>query len=137
MGQIFGTHDMDRMRGTLRSVPVWGAGLWVSFLALLGVAPFALFMSEFTIVRGALAGRAFWAAGLFLAAVAVVFVGAARHAIEMAFGQPAETGTVAPAGARAKLIVWSTIAFLLVLGLWLPSPLARLIADAARVLEGS
>ncbi|MEK7476513.1 MAG: proton-conducting transporter membrane subunit [Candidatus Coatesbacteria bacterium] len=136
MGQLYGSHDMDRMKGTLRAAPVWGTGLWVSFLALLGVAPFALFMSEFTIFRGALQARAFWPAGIFLGAVAVVFVGASRHAIAMAFGSSPDRELDERAGVRARVLVWGAIAGLLGLGLWLPGPLARMLAEAARVLEG-
>ncbi|MBE3135751.1 MAG: hydrogenase 4 subunit F, partial [Acidobacteria bacterium] len=53
LGQRFGTHDMTRMGGALRSSPLWGGGLFVGLLALIGVAPFAIFMSEFQIIRAA------------------------------------------------------------------------------------
>jgi hydrogenase-4 component F len=137
MGQIFGTHDMDRMRGTLRTVPVWGTGLWVFFLALLGVAPFALFMSELAIFRGALARQAIWPAVLFLGGIAVVFMSVMRRAMAMAYGTASVPEAILPVGVRARFLVWGSIALLLVLGLWLPSPVARMITEAARVLEGS
>jgi len=51
LGQIYGTHDMRRMTRVLRVSPVWGSGLIGSLLALIGVAPFALFLSEFLIMK--------------------------------------------------------------------------------------
>ena len=66
LGQKYGTHDMRRMTGVLRDSPLWGSGLIGSLLALIGVAPFALFLSEFLILKAALNGKAYVTAVLFL-----------------------------------------------------------------------
>ena len=58
LGQMYGTHDLRGMAGALRQAPLWGAGLFGSLLALIGVAPFALFMSELQVLRAALDSRA-------------------------------------------------------------------------------
>ena len=57
MGQLFGTYEMRDMKGALGRSPVWGAGLFLSILALIGVAPFSLFMSEFLILKAAIDKR--------------------------------------------------------------------------------
>ena len=44
LGQVYGSHDMRRMTSVLRVSPVWGGGLVCSLLALMGVAPFGLFV---------------------------------------------------------------------------------------------
>ena len=85
LGQKYGTHDMRRMTGVLRDSPVWGSGLIGSLLALIGVAPFALFLSEFLILKAALDGKAYVTAVLFLTGLAIVFIGAVGHAISMAW----------------------------------------------------
>ncbi len=100
LGQMYGTHDMDRIGGALRSAPVWGKGLLLSLLCLIGVAPFAIFMSELQIVSAAAAGGAWWTLGLFLFGVGVVFVGALKHAVSMSWGAPAEG--VRPKSARTR-----------------------------------
>ena len=134
LGQIYGSHDMRRMTGVLRTSPVWGAGLIGSLLALIGVAPFALFLSEFLILKAALNTGAYWAAALFLLGVGAVFVGALRHVISMAWEDPApgiRTEAIRP-GAIA--LVWAPLAVLLILGLWIPGPLMQILTQATAVL---
>ena len=86
LGQTYGTHDMRRMTGVVRDSPVWGSGLIGSLLALIGVAPFALFLSEFLILKAALNAGAYVTAALFLTGLGIVFIGALGHAISMAWG---------------------------------------------------
>jgi hydrogenase-4 component F len=136
LGQTYGTHDMRRLTGILRLSPVWGGGLFGSLLALIGVAPFALFLSEFLILKAAVESGAYWAAGLFLLGVGVVFVGALKHAISMAW-DPAPAGTP-PAGAHPleALLIFAPLGLLLLLGLWVPGPLAAVLTQTAQILGG-
>jgi hydrogenase-4 component F len=138
LGQVYGTHDMTRITGTLRAVPLWGMGLFLSLLCLIGVAPFAVFMSEFQIVKAAVDGRSIAALIAFLLGAGVVFAGALRHALSMAWGGP--PGGPAPARVYAPIdavLVYGTLAALLLLGLWMPWPLREAITQAARVLGAS
>ncbi len=59
-----------------------------SLLALIGVAPFSIFMSEYQLLRAAVgtAHGSSWCC--FLPPRGVVFVSALRHLIDMAFGMP-------------------------------------------------
>ena len=75
LGQMYDTHDMHRMQGTLRTSPIWGTGLLLSLLALIGVAPFAVFMSELQIIKAAADRGAITVLVLFLAGTGIVFVG--------------------------------------------------------------
>jgi len=134
LGQRYGTHDMRRMTGVVRDSPVWGTGLVGSLLALIGVAPFALFLSEFLILKAALNTKAYVTATLFLTGLGIVFVGALGHAISMAW-KPAEAAPRHVRAPRAEaLLAWTPLALLLLLGLWIPPPLGLLIARAAAVL---
>ena len=70
---MIGSHDMEKMNGMLRVSPVWGIGIFVGLLALIGIAPFALFMSEFYILKAAIDSAlfvvvvySFWESGLSL-----------------------------------------------------------------------
>ncbi|MGD0897860.1 MAG: proton-conducting transporter membrane subunit [Thermoguttaceae bacterium] len=134
LGQTYGTHDMRRMTGVVRDSPVWGSGLIGSLLALIGVAPFALFLSEFLILKAALNAGAYVTAALFLVGLGIVFIGALGHAISMAWGRP-ETAPQPSRVYRAEaLLAWTPLAMLLALGLWIPPPLGALITQAAAVL---
>lgn len=137
LGQIYGSHDMQRMGGMLRVSPVWGAGLLLGVLVLIGVAPFAIFLSEFMILKAALDSRLFWIAGIFLTGVSIVFVGILRHVIPMAWGD----GEVKAGTGRDGFLSWALILIpvtvLLVLGLWIPAPLYNALSQAAGILGGA
>jgi hydrogenase-4 component F len=135
LGQTYGTHDLTKMSGSLRSAPVWGAGLFGSFLALIGVAPFAIFMSEFQVLKAAMDSRAILALILFLAGGGVVFVGMLRYAIAAAWGEPSPVVEPERASVIEKLLVFAPLAILLILGLWMPKPLINILRQAAAVLE--
>ncbi len=89
LGQARGTYDMRELTNIIRTNPPWGAGMVGGLLALIGAAPFALFLSELLILKASLDAHAYWVAILFLAGLGTVFVGVARHLIAMAWGSAA------------------------------------------------
>jgi hydrogenase-4 component F len=135
LGQIYDTHDMRRMPGTLRASPLWGSGLLLSLLALIGVVPFAVFMSELQIVKAAMDAHAIALLVTFLAAAGIVFIGAFGHATSIAWGTPPEEARPQPAGPVDALLVVFPLALLLLLGLWMPQPLRDVFEQAARVVR--
>ena len=135
LGQMFGTHDMRKLAGTMRAAPVWGMGLFGSLLALIGVAPFALFMSELQILKAAMDKGAILALVLFLLGAGVVFVGALGHAIPLAWGKTTSAVRPTRAGTLEVLLVVLPLVFLLVLGMWMPGPLQTALNAAADVIR--
>jgi hydrogenase-4 component F len=131
LGQHYGTHDMGTLAGALRTDRVWGLGLLGSILSLIGVAPFAIFMSEYQLLRAAVGTDAWVVLVLFLAAGAVVFIAALRQLIDMAYGEPAPTAARVRSRGLSILIVGAVMATLLFLGLWMPSVLTEALTRAA------
>ena len=113
-----------------------GIALLVSLLALIGVAPFSIFMSEYQLLRAAAGAGTWLALVLFLIASGVVFISALRHLIDMAFGDPKGYQSPAGEGRLAVPIVVVAVGLLLVLGLWMPLSLSQAIGSAAAVLAG-
>jgi hydrogenase-4 component F len=134
LGQIYGGHDLRKMSGAMRASPLWGGGFFVSLLALIGVAPFAVFMSEFQIVKAAVDGRSYWSLGVFLAGTGIVFVGALRHAISMAWDDPVPHPATVRTGVMQGAVIVIPLTALLVLGLWMPNFLREAMAQAANVI---
>jgi hydrogenase-4 component F len=137
LGQSFGSHDMHVLSGAVRANRLWGFALLVSILALIGVAPFSVFMSEYQILRAAVGAGAWVALILFLAAGAVVFIAALRHLIDMSFGDPKLRVTPFRDGTSALAIVASSSGLLLLLGLWMPSWFALALDRAAAAVGAS
>src|SRR5437763_16323950 len=111
---------MHAISGALRADNLWGIALLVSLLALIGVAPFSIFMSEYQLLRAAVGAGAWLVMGLFLAASGVVFVSALRHMIDMAYGMPEPHQRAMLTSRLAVPIVVVAVALFLVPGLWMP-----------------
>jgi hydrogenase-4 component F len=123
-------------RGLLRTLPVSGTLLVVGLFAVTGSPPFGLFLSEFTILRAAVAGGHIWIAAIMLLLLAVIFVGMATLILEMALGSP-EPGTV-PVRESGWLVVGpiALAAIVLMLGVYIPGPLNDALTRAAVALGG-
>lgn len=136
IGQVYGTHAMDRIRGTLKAHPVWGIGLLGSFLALIGVAPFAPFMSELQIVFAAMDARAYVALALFLAGTGAIFMGMLKQAMAMSGGEPEHPMPKSADSVADIILVAGSLSLLLAVGLWMPEWYRDLLLRAAHIVEG-
>lgn len=134
LGQRYGSHEMATIRGALHTDRVWGIGLLASMLALIGVAPFAIFMSELALVRAAVHQAAWIPLILFLGGGTIIFVSALDHVIHMVMGVRPAGMVVAREGITANLVVWLPILLLLALGLWMPRPLLTALHQAVAVV---
>jgi hydrogenase-4 component F len=132
----YGTRDMRRITAAGERVPLWGNAFFLSILVLIGVAPFAVFLSEFLIVKEAFFQGRYVVVGLFLFCVLAVFFGALKHVLAVSFGVRMEGQTPA---AKPRfidiLIVLGLMAALLLLGMWIPAPFAAFLKNAAAVVE--
>jgi hydrogenase-4 component F len=119
------TRDADDVRGLLGVLPVTGTVLLLASLAILGSPPFGLFLSELTILRAGFA-HTLWLPMLLLVLLVIGFIGFAKTTTSMVFGEadhPVQAySTITQRRLAAAPIVAGTI-LLVVLGLWIPSPL--------------
>lgn len=136
LGQIYGTHDMRKLSGTLRRFPVWGLGLFASLLCLIGLAPFAVFVSELQIVKAAIDSHSTLALVIFLVGSSAVFAGALHHAISMAWQTSGDQPTSLQSTLVEKSLVIVSLAGLLLLGLWIPDFLDKVLKQAANIVSG-
>lgn len=133
----YGTKSMGAIRAVLRYQPTAGA-LWLAgAVAITGAPPFALFLSEVTILRAGWSGGSVWAVIAMALLLIVVFIGFMNHVRQMYFG---DVGLPGPAPARLStwclLPMWLALAPVLVLGLWWPEGLWHYFAAVAEQLGG-
>jgi hydrogenase-4 component F len=86
------TSEIGKVRALLARRPALGGVFGAGLLALLGLPPFSLFMSELLMARAEFEVGLGWAAIVAFAAMAVVFVAVAGHAKRMLLGTPGEIG---------------------------------------------
>ena len=109
------------VRGLRQDMPLSGA-LWTAgFLAIVGSPPFGLFVSEFTILKGVFAHAGLGVALVYLAALAVIFVGMSIPVLRMVQGTPPRD---VPMDYRESLfsVLPPAVLCLMVLGLGLVVP---------------
>jgi hydrogenase-4 component F len=159
LGRKLGGNELFRFDGAAKRYPLWGRALALSLLALIGVAPFSTFMSEFMTVKAGVDASAWLPVALFLAATCVVFVRMLGQAIALAWKpiEHAPAGTRTPCaaaisdeagcdeaniaaaprekeGLASTLVVAVPLALLLVLGLWIPGFLSDFLRKAGEAL---
>jgi hydrogenase-4 component F len=129
------TLRMDGIRGLSRSLPQTTAALLVGGLAIVGLPPFSLFISEFAILSEAFAQARYLVAILFLAALSVVFGGFAFHFLRMLCGDP-ERRPEHPKLIPSEYISMGVAALcLLLFGAWIPHAFSALLQEAMAVLR--
>lgn len=127
------TTEIREVRGLLLSAPSTGALFLAGMIALIGLPPFAPFISEFIIFRAGLESHP-WAAGTGVILLVVVFGGMMASVNQMLYGEPP-----ADLPRSDRLRVWLAplavnFGLLLVLGLTLPSPLVVALKRVLQVL---
>ena len=133
--ESFGTLRMRRIHGMARSVPWTSASLVVGTLAIAGLPPFGLFISEFMILSAAFSASRYFIAILLMVALSVVF-GALLHNFQrMLAGKRAEE----PAKLKLQFSDFAAMgvctALLLALGVRIPDIFANLLQRAMVVLQ--
>ncbi len=132
----FGTTDTQEVRGMLRRQPATGVLFLLLFLALGGMPPFGAFWSKLLIFQAAMKQESFAIGALFLALVAIAFLGMAGVLLPMFQGEP-DPARPAPREARLSLVApLLALAGVLLLGIYMPPLLAATLRHAAALLGG-
>ena len=125
-----GTQLMEGIRGLAKASPTIGWGLMLGTTAILGMPPFGVFASEFLILTTAIAQQP-WAAPILLVSLGVSFAAIFGKVQAMVFGEP----SAARLPHRPALVpVFTHLALVLLLGLYIPPYLADWYRLAARLI---
>jgi hydrogenase-4 component F len=123
----YGTTEIGRVSGLLTTMP-WTGGLFAAgMLAVIGLPPFGLFISEFALFRAGFAAGRPWLMGLVLALLMVAFVSMVGHLNRMLYGAPAAGIAVGEGNAWPLVPLGLCLVALVVLGLTLPAPVQTLL----------
>lgn len=136
LGHRYHTYRIGRIRGAVRALPVTGPLLVAGVLAITGMPPSALFLSEFAIVAAGFAGGRAWVAALVLAAIGLAFAGMLLHLREMAFGEIPHGIATGEQMSWGEVPLLLLLALCLLLGIWVPPWMADGIRQVAALLEG-
>jgi hydrogenase-4 component F len=128
------TAEIGKVSGLLRVMPWTGALFAAGVLALVGLPPFGLFISEFLLIQAALAAGRTWLAAVVLVLLLTAFVSLLNHANRMLYGEPPANVRTGERGSWTTAVLVVPLLILILLGLVLPGPLSTLIRDSAGAL---
>jgi hydrogenase-4 component F len=135
--RAYGTTAAGEVRGVLRRLPMTGILLTAGFLAIGGAPPFGPFMSELVIFQSAVGGSQLGLGILFVALLAVGFLGMAGVLLPMLQGEqpvvtlPSREPTLSVAAPLALCVA------VLVMGVYIPEPVSDVLQRAAELLGGA
>src|SRR6478736_6823946 len=130
ISQIKGTQRISRIRGLTVTHPALGWGLVVGVVAIAGLPPLGIFMSEFLIVSSTFARQPLLAIALVFGLL-LAFGALTLRLTSVAFGEP--RGSTASAEA-SYVPMLAHIALVLCAGIYLPAPLVVWFQHVARLL---
>ncbi len=131
ISQVKGTQRISTIRGLTTTHPMLGWGLVAGVVAIAGMPPFGVFMSEFLVVSSTFARQPLLALPLVLGLL-LAFGTLLWRVHGIAFGKP-DSGPVVPVQA-STLPMLAHLALVLVAGIWLPGPLVDWFKNVAVLL---
>jgi hydrogenase-4 component F len=130
IAQVKGTQQLSQIRGLTESHPMLGWGLVVGVVAIAGLPPLGIFMSEFLVVSSTFAREPLLAVPLVFGLL-VGFGALMLRLTDVAFGEP--TGGTAPVAA-SYLPLFGHLALVVCAGIYLPGPIVAWFQNVARQL---
>jgi hydrogenase-4 component F len=130
ISQVKGTQKIADIRGLTESHPVLGWGLVLGVVAIAGLPPLGIFMSEFLIVSSTFAREPLLAIALVFGLL-IAFGALLLRVNDVAFGEA--TGSMAAVEA-SYVPLFAHLALVLAAGIYLPGPLVAWFQGVARLL---
>lgn len=134
--QQYHSKRIDRIGGIIRSQPVTASLFFMGILAVIGLPPFSLFISEWMIMLEGFRKGYLWQTAAFLVLAGIIFVGLVYYSLKLVFGEkPAKV-------ASGETSLWSTVplflplALLLLFGLYVPGVIRELLQVMIRDFAG-
>jgi hydrogenase-4 component F len=117
---VIKNQEISSIRGLVRSAPIAGVSLLLGALAVSGAPPFAVFLSEFSVLKAGLASGQYLAVGLLVLFIAISFCAIMYHHSRMAFGRP--EGPVEPPAPRMSYLTPLFLTALPMILFWIYMP---------------
>ncbi len=132
---VTGTRDISSVRGLFRTSPIAGFSLMLGGLAIAGAPPFAIFFSEFSIIKAGLAAGHYLIIGVLVSFIAIAFCGIMYQINQMVFGEPLESSTRSVTLPSACLLTLAIAGIpIIILGIYMPHDVHNLLQLAASCL---
>ena len=130
----FGTRDIRNVRGLTAIAPLTGLLLGAGVLALCGVPPFSIFVSEFMLINAGLGAGYGWLMVLCLLLLTITFAALLRFIGTSLIGSGPKDVAPGEVGAFELVPMLALVALIVVFGVAMPQPVAHLVERASSVV---
>jgi len=121
--------------GLLKTMPGTARMMAAGILAIIGLPPFGLFMSEFALIRAGFATGHAWLMGATLVLLSVAFVAIISHLNRMLYGPAPEGVAVGEKNVWPLVLLSLNMAALVTLGLTLPARFEDLLKNIVGIVS--
>jgi hydrogenase-4 component F len=132
----FGTQEIASVRGLVRFAPLSALALTGGAFAIAGAPPFAVFVSEFLIIKAGIASGQYLTTAVLASFVVIAFCAIMYHINRMTFGAPAGRQGLSALPLSCKVTLLVAAIPLIVIGIYVPSALQDLLRAAASAMGG-
>ncbi|EPA3165163.1 hydrogenase 4 subunit F [Yersinia enterocolitica] len=130
----YGTRDMGAIKGIIRVAPLTAVMLAGGALALAGMPPFNVFISEFMVVAAAIKAGHITLVIVLLLLLTLVLAGLVRMIASTVLGTPPTAVSKGELGILTTAPMAILLLLMLLLGVHIPTPVTRLLTDAAQIV---
>ena len=130
----YGTRDIRAVKGVMNVMPATGVFFGISMLALAGLPPFNVFISEFLMMTAGIQKGNIWLVAITTILLATVFAGFVRMVTAALLGQVPENVQKGEMGI-IKLIPMAVFVVIIVwIGVRTPKPVIQLLENATKIV---
>lgn len=130
----YGTRDLGAVKGVLRVAPATGLLMMGCALALAGFPPFNIFVSEFMVFMAGLNEGYVWIMLLCALFLCITIAGLVKIIADSVLGKCPETMAKGDVGWRALAPLAVLFVLVLIMGVAVPTPVAKLVQQATAVV---
>lgn len=134
ISQKYETKSIEHIGGVIKIMPVTGILFLIGGMAILGIPPFNIFVSEFLIFSSGIQSGQYLPFSLLLLFLLGIFAGFIRHLIKMFFGLPPSRITKGEMGKLSVIPMLILAGLAIVLGLYIPHSLHILTNDITKLM---
>jgi hydrogenase-4 component F len=132
----FGTQEIGSVRGLVRFAPLSAVALAAGAFAIVGAPPFAVFISEFLILKAGLASGQYLTIAVLAFFIVIAFCAVMFHVNRMVFGAPYGKAEIPALPLSCKATLALAAVPLVAIGIYVPPPLQDLLRAAAAAMGG-
>lgn len=134
--QHYHTKKMTKIRGVIKAMPITGPVLLMGILAIVGVPPFNIFLSEMAVFSAGFVQGQPIISCLLLLLVGLAFAGMIYSGTKMVFGAPSGRVERGEPGRLQVLMLILPLCFVLLLGIYIPEWLNNMLEQVLTVMGG-